>query len=80
MHFTDVITDGDSNSYSNTFLSDIDKLNFARLQSEILDLFISLKENFLESEDDSSLIDPVLLWLDAYANIKDPVHDIIISL
>ena len=61
MHSTDLVPDGGSDSYSDTSLSDIDELDFARLQSEIQDPPISLKENFLEPEDDSSLINPVQL-------------------
>ena len=80
MHSVDLVPDGGSDSYSDTSLSYIDELDLARLQSEIQDPPISLKENFLEPEDDSSLIDLVQLWSDAYANMKDPVHDIIISL
>lgn len=56
MHFADLISDSGSDSYSNMFLSDIDKLNFVRLPSEIHDLFISLKESFFKPEDNSTLI------------------------
>ena len=81
MHSADLISDDGSEKISDTSLSDIDDLDFAHLQSEIQDPPIGLnKENSPELEDDITLMDPVQLWSDAYANTKDPVHDIISSL
>lgn len=57
MYSIDLILDSDINGYSNTILSDIDKLDFVCLQFEILNPPISLnKENFLEAKDDITLI------------------------
>lgn len=51
-------------------LSDIDESGFARLQSGVQDLPVGLdKENSTDLEDDVTLMDPVQLWANAYANI-----------
>lgn len=61
MHSADLVLDSDSDNYFDMFLSDIDKLDFTHLQSEIQDCLIGMKENFLDLENDSTLINPIQL-------------------
>lgn len=81
MDSADLISDRGSDNFSDRSLSDSDESGFARLQSEVQDLPVGLdKENSTDLEDDVTLMDPVQLWANAYANMKDPVHGIITSL
>lgn len=81
IHSTDFISDASSDIFSDNSLSNIDDLDLAHLELEIRNLSTSPdKKNSLELEDDINPIDSIQLWSDAYANTKDPVHNIIISL
>ncbi len=81
IHSADFLSDDSSDVLFNNSLSDIDNQDFVHLQSEIQNLSARFYEkNPLESEDDITSIDLIQLWSDAYANKKDPVNDIIISI
>lgn len=62
MHFTNFISDANSDVLFDNSLFDIDNLNLAHLYFEIPNPLANLdKENFLELDDDISLINSIQL-------------------